>query len=88
MNCVLRTLDSLSESSYIIADLKVHVHDSSIEASLPVERDFVAGRSVVVHAGGHCCHVRLGEGVKERPEVLGRPARGMQDFVIRLRCKC
>ena len=82
MNCVLRTLDSLSESLNIIADLKVHVHDSSIEASLPVERDFVAGRAVVVHAGGHCCHVRLGEGVKERPEVLGRPVERRIDAIL------
>ena len=27
----------------------------------------------MVHAGRHGCHVRLGEGVKEGPEVLGGP---------------
>ena len=64
-------------SSDIIANLKVHMHDSSIESGFPVERDFVAGGAVVVHARGHCCHVRLREGVKERPEVLRRPAHGI-----------
>ena len=63
--------------SDIIADLKIHMHDSSIESGFPVERDFVAGGAVVVHAGGHCCHVRLGKGVKERPEILRRPAHGI-----------
>ena len=74
------------KSLHIITNLKVHVHDSSIEASLPVERDFVARRAIVVHAGGHCSHVGLRERVKERPEVLGRPAHGaigrMQDFDV------
>ena len=58
------------------------MHDPSIEASLPVERDFVARRAVVVHAGGHRCHVGLGEGVEERPEVLGRPAERRIDAIL------
>ena len=56
--------------------VQVHVHDASIQSSLPIIWNLVSLWAIVVHAGSHGCYVAGWKIIKERPEIFRRSEQG------------